>query len=167
MTAAAARIFPGFGIFLLLSACAGESAKMPGGANAASETSGTSVQMTSKPPVDPNVSTTLDVSLADAASASPGAQAAAAAIGQRIASCWKAAEAPDAPAVVLLLTFAEDGSVTAVETVDKRRFAGEPAYRAAASVATRAVFKCAPFALAAEEYVAWKSLAINLTPRHL
>jgi len=154
-------------VALMLQACADDRAKEQAGTATSTQSSGAGVQMTSKPPADPNVSTTLDVSLEDPSRASPGATAATQAIGQRISSCWRSPEAPDAPAVRLLLTLAEDGSVTAVETLDKQRFASEPAYRAAAATATRAVFKCSPFSIAAGEYAVWKTLAINLTPRRL
>jgi hypothetical protein len=147
---------------LVLAACASAPSKTS--ATAASDSSNT-VQLTSKPPAGTGVTTTFDIVPADPAT--PGAQAAAEAIGQRIGACWKGSNAPDAPAVLLKLTLAQDGSVGAVETVEKKRFAAEPAYRASATAATQAVLQCAPFSLPAADYAAWKSLALKLTPRHV
>jgi len=147
----------------VLVACSSPSAKSPA-ANAT--TPANTVQLTSKPPADPHVPTTFDVALAQP-SADASATNATAAIAKRIAGCWKSPELPGAPAVVLRLSLAEDGTVGAVETVDKRRFASEPAYRAAATAATRAVFQCAPFNLPADSFAAWKSLTLKLTPRQV
>jgi len=108
---------------------------------------------------------TFDVAPADPSA--PGAQAAAAAIGERIGACWKGPNLAAAPAVLLKLTLAPDGSVGAVETIEKKRFANEAGYRAAATAATRAVLQCAPFSLPAADFAAWKSLALKLTPRHV
>jgi hypothetical protein len=149
---------------LLLGACASPAPKTQGTAGSGNPSA---VQLTSKPPADPNVAATFAVAPADPASASAPAQSAASAIAKRIAGCWKGPLAPDAPAVELELTLAQDGSVSAVETIDKKRFAAEAGYRASAAAATRALIQCAPFALPASEYVTWKSLALKLTPRHV
>jgi hypothetical protein len=149
-------------LLLVLAACASGSSKTS--ATAASTSSSNTVQLSSKLPAGTGLATTFDVALAGPAT--PGAQAAAAAIGERIGACWKGPDAPDAPAVLLKLTLAQDGSVGAVETIEKKRFAAEPAYRASATAATRAVLQCAPFSLSAADFAAWKSLALKLTPRH-
>src|SRR5262249_6815772 len=146
-----------------LVACASPGTKSPAATTTAPANS---VQLTAKPPADPHVPTSFDVALATP-SGGAAATNAAAAIGKRIAECWNAPELPGAPAVVLQLSLAEDRTVGAVETVDKRRFASEPAYRAAATAATRAVFQCAPFNLPADSYGAWKSLTLKLTPRQV
>ena len=127
--------------------------------------SSNTVQLSSKLPAGTGIASTFDVALADPAT--PGAQAAAAAIGARIGACWKGPNAPAAPAVLLKLTLAQDGSVGAVETIEKKRFSAEPAYRASATAATRAVLQCAPFSLPAADFAAWKSLALKLTPRNV
>ena len=146
-------------LLLVLAACASAPSKT------AATSSSNSVQLSSKLPEGTGVTTTFDVALADPAT--PGAQAAAAAIGERIGGCWKGPDMPSAPAVLLKLTLAQDGSVGAVETIEKKRFAAEPAYRASATAATRAVLQCAPFSLPAADFAAWKSLALKLTPRHV
>ena len=162
---AIALALAGAGMLLALSACASQPAKVP--ATAATSAPANAVRFTAKPPASPNVATTFDVALVDPAGAPPAAQSAVAAIGQRIEACWRPPAAPDAPTVLLQLTLAEDGSVAAADTVEKKRFAAEPGYRAAATAATRAMFKCAPFALSATDYAAWKSLSLKLTPRHV
>ena len=163
MTTRTRQVLMVTGMLLVLAACASGSSKTS--PTAASTSSSNTVQLTSKPPAGTGVTTTFDIAPADPAA--PGAQAAAAAIGQRIGACWKGQNAPDAPAVLLKLTLAQDGSVGAVETVEKKRFAAESAYRASATAATQAVLQCAPFSLPAADYAAWKSLALKLTPRHV
>jgi hypothetical protein len=150
-------------LLLVLAACAsGPSKTSPSTAQASSSNT---VQLNSKLPAGTGITSTFDVALADPAT--PGAQAAAAAIGERIGACWKGPNASAAPAVLLRLTLAQDGSVSAVETIEKKRFSAEPAYRASATAATRAVLQCAPFSLPAADFAAWKSLALKLTPRNV
>src|SRR5262249_36489026 len=124
-------------------------------------------QLPTKPKPNLDVMTTLDVSVSDSTIASPAAIAAAQSIGRRIAACWQDREAPDAPIVVLQVTLTQDGSVGTVETTDKARFAAEPAYRAAAAAATRALLQCAPYTLPASDFAAWNSLSLKLTPNHV
>ena len=147
------------GMSLILAACTS------GPSKTSATGSANTVQLSSKLPADTGATMTFDVAPADPAA--PGAQAAAAAIGQRIGACWKGPNLAAAPAVLLKLTLAQDGSVGAVETIEKKRFANEAAYRAAATAATRAVLQCAPFSLPAADFAAWKSLALKLTPRHV
>jgi hypothetical protein len=146
-------------------ACSSKPASAPASTTPATGTTTNAVQLTSKQPASPG-DATFDVALADPAG-TPAAQAAAAAIGQKIGSCWKGPGAAGAPAVLLRLTLADDGTVGAVETVEKKRFAGEASYRAAATAATKAVLQCAPFTLSAADYAAWKQLTLKLTPRNV
>jgi hypothetical protein len=150
---------------LLLVSCASQQASSPSAAP--SIVPAPKAQLLTKPRPNPDVLTTLDVSVSDSATAAPAAVAAAQSIGRRIAACWEDREAPDAPIVVLQVTLTEDGSVGAVETTDKGRFAAEPAYRAAAAAATRALFQCAPYSLPASDFAAWNSLSLKLTPNHV
>jgi hypothetical protein len=150
-------------LLLVLAACASGPSKTS--ASAAQASSSNTVQLSSKLPAGTGFTSTFDVALADPAT--PGAQAAASAIGERIGACWKGPNASAAPAVLLRLTLAQDGSVSAVETIEKKRFSAEPAYRASATAATRAVLQCAPFSLPAADFAAWKSLALKLTPRNV
>jgi hypothetical protein len=147
-----------------LAACSAQPAPSSARATPATGTTTNAVQLTSKQPAAAE-DATFDVALADPAGGAAAAQAAAA-IGDKIAACWKAPSAPDAPAVLLRITLAEDGGIGAVETVEKKRFAAEAGYRAAATAATKAVLQCAPFTLSAADYAAWKQLTVKLTPRH-
>ena len=150
-----------------LAACSSKPASTPAApaTGTATGTTTNAVQLTSKQPASPG-DATFDVALADPAGAS-AAQAAAAAIGQKIGACWKGPGAAGAAAVLLRLTLADDGTVGAVETVEKKRFAGEAGYRASATAATKAVLQCAPFTLSAADYAAWKQLTLKLTPRNV
>lgn len=150
-------------LLLALAACASGSSKTS--PSTAPASSSNTVQLSSKLPAGTGIASTFDVALADPAT--PAAQAAASAIGARISACWKGPNASAAPAVLLKLTLAQDGSVGAVETIEKKRFSAEPAYRASATAATRAVLQCAPFSLPAADFAAWKSLALKLTPRNV
>jgi hypothetical protein len=160
-TARAFRLPVSF-VLLMLAACSSQQAPVP--VTSGGNTTTSAVQLTSKQPVSPG-DATFDVALADPAGGAP-AQAAAAAIGQKIGACWKGPSAADAPPVLLRLTLAQDGTVGAVETVEKKRFAAEAGYRATATAATKAVLQCAPFTLAAADYAAWKQLTLKLTPHH-
>jgi len=159
MAARTRQVLTVTGMSLILAACAS------GPSKTSATGSSNAVQLSSKLPADTGATMTFDVAPADPAA--PGGQAAAAAIGQRIGACWKGPNLAAAPAVLLKLTLAPDGSVGAVETIEKKRFANEAGYRAAATAATRAVLQCAPFSLPAADFAAWKSLALKLTPRHV
>ncbi len=134
---------------------------------AAADGASNRVQLTAKPPASADVATTFDVSLADVASAAAGAQAAAAAIGKRVAACWRGAQPPDAPAVLLRVMLAQDGSVNSVDVLERKRFAADHGYHAAAATATAALFKCAPFTLPASAYADWQALELKFSPRHV
>ena len=156
----------GLALSIALAACSSsQPASAPASTTPATGTTTHAVQLTSKQPASPG-DATFDVALADPAG-TPAAQAAAAAIGQKIGACWKGPGAAGAPAVLLRLTLADDGTIGAVETVEKKRFAGEAGYRAAATAATKAVLQCAPFTLSAADYAAWKQLTLKLTPRNI
>jgi hypothetical protein len=150
---------------LLLVACASQ--PVSPASPAASAISAPRVPLTAKPRGIANAMATLEVSVSDSTTAVPAAIGAARMIGRRIAACWQELEAPDSPAVVLQVAFTQDGSVSAVETVDKKRFAAEPAYRAAAAAATRALFQCAPYPLPASDFAIWNSLSLKLTPHQV
>jgi hypothetical protein len=119
-----------------------------------------------KPAADALVPTRLSIVLVDPASASPEARAAANAIGARISNCWQAPASPEAPRVALRLGLNRDGSVETVTVMDKSAFSGNAVYRATATMATSAFFKCSPFTLPPAAYVGWKSLPLQITPHH-
>lgn len=119
-----------------------------------------------KPVPAKQVSTRLSVALVDPASAAPESRTAAAAISARIGECWRALESPSAPQVALRLSLNQDGSVQTVTVLDKSAFSNDAGYRAAATAATSAFFKCSPFVLPPAGYAGWKTLALQITPHH-
>jgi hypothetical protein len=99
-------------------------------------------------------------------SAVASAKGAAATISERVKSCWQGPVAPDAPNVALRLALNEDGTVKTISVLDKKAFTANAAYRASATAATTAFFKCGPFVLPNSAYAAWKSLDLQITPHH-
>jgi hypothetical protein len=154
---------------LALTACTHMGSAPPAAAKPAVASTPPSAAATTAPakPVPPKqVSTRLSVALLDPASATPEGRAAVAAISARIDDCWRAPESPDAPRVSLQLGLNQDGSVQTVTVLDKSAFSKDTAYRAAATTATSAFFKCSPFLLPPAGYAGWKSLALQITPHH-
>ena len=153
---------------LALGACSHMNSSRPAATKPAAAVPSTAAPTTApvKPAPVKQVSTRLSVDLVDPASASPDARAAVASISARIAACWQAPESPDAPRVALQLSLNQDGTVQSVAVLDKGAFAGDAGYRAAATAATSAFFKCSPFLLPAAGYASWKSLAVQITPHH-
>lgn len=119
-----------------------------------------------KPAPTKEVMTRFTAALLDGSSASAGAKGAAATISARIKACWQGPGAPDAPEVALRLALNEDGTVKTISVLDKKAFTANAAYRASATAATAAFFKCGPFALPNSAYAAWKSLDLQITPHH-
>jgi len=153
---------------LALGACGRMNGSPPSATKPASSTpsAATPAAVPAKPVPVKQVPTRLSIALVDPASASPDARTAVAAISTRIAECWRAPGAPNAPRVSLQLGLDRDGSVQTVAVLDKSAFANDAGYRAAATAATSAFFKCSPFALPAAEYAGWKSLPLQITPHH-
>ncbi|MEA2782149.1 MAG: hypothetical protein QOK29_3693 [Rhodospirillaceae bacterium] len=108
----------------------------------------------------------LAIALIDPAKAPSAARAASAVIAARIAACWRAPAPADTPAVGIQLSLNRDGTVSTIEVMDKKRFAGDAGYRRAATMATRAFFQCAPFNLPAVDYTGWSSLSLLITSHH-
>ena len=119
-----------------------------------------------KPAPVKTVMTRFRVALANPSAANESAHAAATALSARIASCWQAPAAPDAPEVTLRLALNQDGTVKTITALDKKAFTKNATYRATASAATTAFFTCGPFALPASAYTSWKSLDLRVTPHH-
>jgi hypothetical protein len=163
------RCFPLILLLVTLGGCdradpVGPSTPKPLAPAAQSSTTSTTAP---KPPEPPKqIVTRLTVALIDPASATDIARGAAAAISARLEACWKAPESPDAPPVSLQLNLNLDGSVQSVSVLEKKIFASNAAYRAAAREATSAFFKCSPFVLPISGYAGWKSLALRITPHH-
>jgi hypothetical protein len=108
----------------------------------------------------------LAIALIDPVNAPSAARNASGVIATRIAACWRASAPADTPAIAIQLSLNRDGTVRAIEVIDKKRFAGDAGYRRAATMATRAFFQCAPFNLPAAGYTGWSSLALLITSHH-
>lgn len=113
-----------------------------------------------------DVPTRLAIALVDPAGTPRSGQAAVTSIAARIDSCWESVQPPDPPAVPIELALYQDGSVRSVTVLDRSRFAADAGFRAAATAATSAFFKCSPFVLPAASYADWKSLKLRVTPYH-
>ena len=122
------------------------------------------------PPAKPapvkEVMTRFTAALLNASSASAAAKGAAATVSARVKSCWQGPVVPEAPEIALRLALNEDGTVKTVSVLDKKAFTANAAYRASATAATTAFFKCGPFVLPNSAYAAWKSLDLQITPHH-
>lgn len=122
------------------------------------------------PPAKPapvkEVMTRFTAVLLSGSSASATAKGAAETISARVKSCWQGPVAPDAPEVALRLALNQDGTVKTISVLDKKAFTANAAYRASATAATTAFFKCGPFVLPSSAYAAWKSLDLQITPHH-
>jgi hypothetical protein len=154
-------------LFLALGACGHPNGSPPSAAKPApAAVPSATTTVPAKPTPEKQVSTRLSIAPVDPASVSPEARAAVAAISTRIGACWSAPETSHAPQVALRLSLNQDGSVQTVTVLDKRAFSNDAAYRAAATAATSAIFKCSPFELPPDGYANWKALALQITPHH-
>ncbi len=125
-----------------------------------------SAPLPTKPAPTKEVMTRFTAAPLNGSSASAAAKGAAETISARVKSCWQGPAAPDAPAVGLRLALNEDGTVKTITVLDKKAFTANAAYRASATAATTAFFKCGPFVLPSSGYAAWKSLDLQITPHH-
>lgn len=105
---------------------------------------------------------------AKAAPVTPGEMGALAA---QLKGCWIiVAGARDAQtlSVEVAITVGRDRRVRTARVVDSARYARDPAFRAAADSAMRALRhpRCTPLDLPPEKYDAWKSLIFNFDPSH-
>ncbi len=88
-------------------------------------------------------------------------------IRQQISPCWSPPPgARDADILLVSLQIAVDqqGNVSRVDVVDSTRMALDNYFRSAAEAARRAVLKCAPLQLPAEQYDIWKDIKFNFDP---
>ncbi|MEL0144318.1 MAG: cell envelope integrity protein TolA [Alphaproteobacteria bacterium] len=88
-------------------------------------------------------------------------------IRQQISPCWSPPPgAQDADTLLVSLQIAVDqqGNVSRVDVVDSTRMALDNYFRSAAEAARRAVLKCAPLQLPAEQYDIWKDIKFNFDP---
>jgi hypothetical protein len=85
----------------------------------------------------------------------------------KIRPCWNSfGGAKDAPIVSLVVQMDQAGTPTDVQFKDPGRM-GDPAYRAAAESARRALMnpRCQPWPLSPEKYTSWRTITFNFDPR--
>ena len=71
-------------------------------------------------------------------------------------------------AVLLNITFGEDGSATSVKIKDSFKYNSDELYRVAADAAVRAVHKCSPLqGLPVDQYSSWQNIEFNFDPSNL
>ncbi len=94
------------------------------------------------------------------------------ALSAQLARCWNLpAAAKDAQNLVVDLdvTINPDRTVSAVEIEDRGRMANDPAFRAAALSAARALRmpQCTPLMLPPDKYQEWQSMTIHFDPKEM
>jgi outer membrane biosynthesis protein TonB len=95
------------------------------------------------------------------------------ALAQQLRQCWSLpATAKDAQdlAVDVDITVNPDRTLAAApRVVDQGRMASDPAFRAAAMAATRALRmpQCSPLALPADKYQEWQSMTVHFDPKEM
>jgi hypothetical protein len=93
------------------------------------------------------------------------------AIKKQIEKCWSPpAGNVDAGklAVLLNITFGQDGSATSVKIKDSFKYNSDELYRVAADAAVRAVHKCSPLqGLPVDQYSSWQNIEFNFDPSNL
>jgi len=95
------------------------------------------------------------------------------AVKQQIARCWAPPALPPgniAPDLIVDITadMAPDGRVLAARVTSTARM-GDPAYRASAESALRAVLnpQCSPLKLPPEKYEQWKTIYLKFNPKDM
>src|SRR6267378_1674720 len=91
-------------------------------------------------------------------------------VRQKIRPCWNfpaGVRGQDALVVTLVVQMNQDGTPTVAEVRDTGRYNNDPAYRAAADAAHRAIMnpRCQPWPLAQEKFNSWKTITFNFDPR--
>ncbi len=91
-------------------------------------------------------------------------------VRQKIRPCWNfPAGVKDAQALIvtLVVEMNQSGTPVKAELKDTGRYNNDPAYRAAADAAHRAIMnpRCQPWPLAPEKYANWRSITFNFDPR--
>ena len=90
-------------------------------------------------------------------------------VRDKIRPCWTIASDPKSQLVVpVVVQMGRDGKPERAEAKDKARYGSDPAYRAAADAAVRAVMnpRCQPWPLAPEKYESWRILTLNFDSRY-
>ena len=88
-------------------------------------------------------------------------------IRSQISPCWSpppGAHDADTLQVSLQISVDPQGNVSRVLVVDETRMALDRYFRSAAEAARRAVLKCTPLKLPADQYDIWKEIKFNFDP---
>jgi hypothetical protein len=99
-------------------------------------------------------------------------QSETAALNEQLSHCWSVpAGVKDADKMIIPLDVEvnPDRTVASVQVEDSGRMSSDPAFRAAALAAMRAVRNpdCSPLALPPDKYETWKSLLLNFDPKQM
>ncbi len=91
-------------------------------------------------------------------------------VRQKIRPCWNSvagAKGQDALVVTLVVQMNQDGTPVKADLRDTGRYNSDPAFRAAADAAHRAIMnpRCQPWPLAREKYESWRTITFNFDPR--
>lgn len=91
-------------------------------------------------------------------------------VRQKIRPCWNfphGIKDQHALIVTLIVQMNQNGTPVKVELKDTGRYNNDPAFRAAADSAQRAIMnpRCQPWPLAAEKYNNWRTITFNFDPR--
>ena len=91
------------------------------------------------------------------------------AVQDKIRKCWGTVGASkEAPIVSFVVQMRQDGTPTIAEIKDTGRYNNDPAFRAVADAAWRAIMnpRCHPWPLPAEKYASgWRYINFNFDPR--
>ena len=91
-------------------------------------------------------------------------------VRQKIRPCWNfpaGVKDQNALIVTLIVQMNQDGTPVKADLKDTGRYNNDPAYRAAADAAHRAIMnpKCQPWLLAPEKFANWRTITFNFDPR--
>ena len=90
-------------------------------------------------------------------------------VRQKIRPCWNTQGGSRDQAMIITLTveMSQNGTPVKAELRDTGRYNSDPAYRAAADAAHRAIMnpRCQPWPLSPEKFNSWKTITFNFDPR--
>jgi hypothetical protein len=91
-------------------------------------------------------------------------------VRQKIRPCWNfisGIKGAEDLVVTLVVQMNQDGTPVKADLKDTGRYNNDPAYRAAADAAHRAIMnpRCQPWPLSPEKYTSWRTITFNFDPR--
>jgi hypothetical protein len=113
-------------------------------------------QVTRQAPAAPNLATVVTASEIEG-------------VRSKIRPCWHSlgGSKDQNMIVTLVVQMNQDGTPVKAELGDTGRYNRDPAYRAAADAAHRAIMnpRCQPWPLSPEKYTSWRYITFNFDPR--